>query len=94
MMEAWAGIPNRGSLITKWQEIARRSYPGLENVSLDIINETLDEGYPMLSEQFKVHSESETIIAAALEKILQVGDTPVDYLIEIADQVTALNREA
>lgn len=93
MMEAWAGIPCRGSLIPKWQEISRRSYPSLENVTLDIINETLEEGYPMLSEQFKVHAESEAIITAAVEKILQVGDTPVDYLKEVADQVTALNRE-
>ncbi len=93
MMESWAGIPNRGSLITKWQEIARASYPSLENVTLDVVTEALDEGYPMLSDQFKKHAESQTLIDAAFEKILQVGDTRVDYLKEIADQVTALNRE-
>lgn len=93
MMEAWAGIPCRGSLIPKWQEISRKSYPTLENVTLDVVNETLTEGYPMLSEQFKKQAESETLINAAVEKIFQVGDTPVDYLIGISDEITKLNRE-
>lgn len=93
MMQAWAGIPCRASLITKWKEISRASYPSLEKVSLEIIDETLAEAYPMLSEQFKLQAESETLINSAVDKIFKVGDTPTDYFKEIADQVTALNRE-
>lgn len=94
IMKAWAGIPCRLSLLPSWQETVSTAYPVLKNANLVTISEILEEGYPMTTEEFKVHAESETAIVAALQKIYSVGDTPVSYMKEVADQVTAINREA
>jgi hypothetical protein len=93
MIEAWGGIPNRLSLVPSWETKVTASFPVLENANLGAVLEALDEGYPMLTEEFKKQSESQMLIDAALEKVFQVGDTPVSYFEEVAQQVTQLNRE-
>jgi multiple sugar transport system substrate-binding protein len=94
MIEAWGGLPNRLSLVPSWKETIIGSFPVLENANLDVVLEALDEGYPMLTEEFKKQAESQQLIDAALQKVFQVGDTPVSYFEEVAQQVTTLNREA
>jgi len=91
--ETWGGIPARLSLLPAWKDTIIRTFPVLENANMDAILECLQEGYPMLTEEFKKHAESQTIIEAALQKVFEVGDTPVDYFKQIADEVTAVNRE-
>jgi len=91
--ETWGGIPARQSLIPNWKELIIKSFPVLEDSNMDAILEALEWGYPMTTEEFKVHSESQTAIIAALEKVFSVGDTPVDYFIQVAEEVTAINRE-
>jgi hypothetical protein len=66
----------------------------LEDANLDAVLEALKEGYPMLTEEFKNQAESQQLIVAALQKIYQVGDTPVSYFDDVSQQVTTLNREA
>ncbi len=92
IMEAWAGIPCRKSLLPKWKDTLIKANPVLENANLDAILETLDEGYPMLTEEFKVQGESQTAIEAALQKVFQEGQTKVDYFKQVADEVTKINR--
>lgn len=94
MIDAWGGIPNRLSVLPSWKDKAIASFPVLENANLDAVLEALQEGYPMLTEEFKNQSESQTLIIAALEKVFQVGDTPVSYFGDVAQQVTQVNREA
>jgi multiple sugar transport system substrate-binding protein len=94
IMTAWAGIPCRLSLLPEWEETVAAAHPTLKDANIVTISEILKEGYPMTTEEFKSHAESETAIVAALQKIYSVGDTPVSYMKDIADQVTALNREA
>lgn len=91
--ETWGGIPARLSLLPNWKDITIRNFPVLENSNLDAILETLEEGYPMLTEEFKSHAESQVIIEAALQKVFEVGDTPVEYFREVAAEVTKVNRE-
>ncbi len=91
--ETWGGIPARQSLIPNWKELIIKSFPTLENANMDAILEALEWGYPMTTEEFKVQSESVTAIHAALEKVYSVGDTPVDYFIEVAEEITRINRE-
>jgi multiple sugar transport system substrate-binding protein len=94
IMKSWGGIPNRLSLIESWKSTITESFPVLANANLDAVLEALDEGYPMMMEEFKKQAESGTLINAALEKVFVVGDTPVSYFKEVAQQVTQLNREA
>jgi ABC-type glycerol-3-phosphate transport system substrate-binding protein len=94
MIQTWGGLPNRLSMVPKWKELTIASFPVLETVNLDVVLEALEEGYPMLTEQFKNQADSQQLIVAALQKVFQVGDTPVSYFEEVAHQVTALNREA
>jgi multiple sugar transport system substrate-binding protein len=92
VMSGWGTLPNRLSLLPDWKSQARAGIPELENVNLDVVLEALDEGYPLNSEQFKVQAESDTLIEAAIEKVFFVGDTPVSYFAEVAEQVTEVNR--
>ena len=94
MIETWGGVPNRLSLVPSWKEKTISSFPVLENANLDAVLDALNEGYPMLTEEFKNHAESQQLIDAALQKVYQVGDTPVSYFAEVALQVTELNRAA
>jgi multiple sugar transport system substrate-binding protein len=93
MTELMGIIPNRLSLLQNWKAWTLKGFPMLENANLDTVLEVLQEGYPMLTEEFKKQAESQTIINAALEKVFVVGDTPVSYFQEVAQQVTQLNRE-
>ncbi|MGQ9556209.1 MAG: extracellular solute-binding protein [Anaerolineae bacterium] len=93
IMEAWGGIPCRASLLPKWKDTVTGAYPVLAKANLDAVLECLEMGYPMLTEEFKKQGESEAAINAALEKVFQVGDTPVSYFTEVAEEVTKINRE-
>jgi len=93
IMRAWGGLPCRVSLLPQWKETVTTAYPVLKDANLDAVLEALQMGYPKTTEEFKNQAESEAAINAAMEKILSVGGTPVTYLQEVADQVTAINRE-
>ena len=93
IMESWGGIPCRASLLPRWKDTVTGAYPVLADANLDAVLEVLEMGYPMLTEEFKKQGESEAIINAALEKVFQVGDTPVSYFTQVAAEVTRVNRE-
>lgn len=93
LTETWGGIPNRISLFPNWKATVIKNFPTTENANLDTVLEALQEGYPMLTEEFKKQAESQQLIDAALQQVFQVGDTPVTIFQEVAQQVTALNRE-
>jgi ABC-type glycerol-3-phosphate transport system substrate-binding protein len=92
--ENWGGIPARRSVLQDWKTLILKSFPTLENANLDAVLEALQEGYPLMIEEFKKQAESGTLINAGLEKVFVVGDTPASYFKEVAQQVTQLNREA
>ena len=94
VMEAWGGIPVRQSFLAKWKDVVIKTYPVLDKVNLDAVPNALKEGYPMVSERFKKPAESDTAIMSGYQKIFEVGDTPVTYMQQVADEVTTLNREA
>ena len=91
-MTAFAGLPCRKSLLPDWKSIVVGAYPVLGEVNLDVVTEVFEEGYAQLDDEFKKQAESEALILPALEKVFQVGDSPVDYFKEVAQQVTDLNR--
>jgi multiple sugar transport system substrate-binding protein len=90
---SWGGIPNRLSLLANWKTLTIKRFPVLEHANLDAVLQALQEGYPMMMEEFKKQAESSTLVNAALEKVFQVGDTPVTYFQEVAQEVTKVNRE-
>jgi len=94
MVETWGGVPNRLSLVPNWKDKTISSFPVLEDANLDAVLEALKEGYPMLTEEFLKQAESQQMIEAGLQKVYQVGDTPVTYFDDVSQQVTTLNREA
>jgi multiple sugar transport system substrate-binding protein len=92
MIEIWGSIPNRRSLIPGWKDTTLAGLPVLADANLDAVVEALQEGYSMPIELFQKQAETQPIIDAALEKVFVVGDTPVSYFKEVADQITELNR--
>jgi len=89
---AWGSIPARKSLLPDWKTQVLKGFPVLESVDLDVALEALNEGYPLDSEVFKKQAESGVVIEAALQKVFSVGDTPVSYFIDVAQEVTDINQ--
>ncbi len=90
---SWGTIPNRKSLLASWKDLSVKGQPKLAEINLDVVTEMMQEGYPMATELFKKHSESEMLIVAALQKVYEAGETPTSYFKEVAAQVTKANRE-
>jgi len=91
-VEACAGA--RKSMFPLFKETVKKLAPSIGDEQLDPMIEMFNGGYIQIGEQFKKHKESLEIIQPALDKILQVGDTPVSILDDVAKQVTDLNHQA
>lgn len=88
-------IPVRRSLIPEYQEIVVAARPQLAEANLGVALRLLETGDPHErplfaedGEDYVADAEAEQIINAGLEKIFVVGDTPVSYLVDLAEQVT------
>jgi multiple sugar transport system substrate-binding protein len=92
-MTLWGVPPNRKSLLPMFMDSIIEQYPATKPEQLQPQLDYLEGDYLAIGEQFKRHKESKDIIEAAMDKILVVGDTPASYMVEVAEEVTAINRE-
>lgn len=85
-------LPNRYSVIDDWKKICVEKYPELANANLDLAPQAMKDGYPGNKPLFKKDGDATQIITPALQKLFDTGNTPVSYMKEIAQQVTAKMR--
>lgn len=85
-------LPVRRSLIPEWQRIVTESRPVLANVGIEVGPAVLETGNPHERPLFADDFAATEIVEPALERIFVVGDTPVTFLAEVADQVTAAQQ--
>ena len=82
-------LPNRFSIVEDWKKICIEKYPELAEANLDLAPKAMQEGYPGNKPLFKKDGEAQQILTPALEKLFVTGNTPVTYMKDIAQQVTA-----
>jgi len=87
--------PAHISLLPYYYQTLREQWPITEDVALEeCIGAPLAEGIAIPGELFKKHADSEEILKAASERILQLGKETPDALKEACEEVTKLNRAA
>ncbi len=87
-------VPARKSVNKEWPNIVRKQFPALEPVSLEIITESFDMGHLTASEQFRFQADAEPILAAALERIWQIGDAGVEILDQVSKDIDKSQEDA
>ncbi|HZR00998.1 MAG TPA: sugar ABC transporter substrate-binding protein [Chloroflexota bacterium] len=92
VVKAAGRVPIRKSVLTQWKDLVPQARPNLKDVNLNVALEAMEQGYPSGREFFKNNIAAQEIIAPALEKVFLTGNTPVSYLKEIADKVTAAQK--
>ena len=85
-------LPVRRSVVPEYLQIVTEARPQLAEANLQVGLDLLETGDPHERPLFAKDAEAEQIINAGLERIFVVGDTPVEYLEELADQVTEAMR--
>jgi len=81
-------LPVRNSVLAKWKDICIKQFPELEQVNLDVGAQAMQMGYPGNRNFFKNTTAAQELIVPALQKVYDVGQTPVTYFQQVADQVT------
>lgn len=87
-------VPARKSVNKQWPTIMRNQFPELGPVTLEVITDAFDMGYLTPSEQFRFQADAEPIVAAALERIWQIGDAGVEILDEVSKEIDKTQEEA
>ena len=90
--KAVGALPVRFSALADWKDSVAKAYPELADCNLDIGPKIMEMGYAGNRQFFKKDAEARQIVVPALEKVFVVGNTPVTYFKEIADQVTKKMR--
>ncbi len=85
-------LPVRRSVLPEYLQIVSESRPQLAEANLQVGIDLMENGDPHERPLFAKDAEAEQIINAGLERIFVVGDTPVEYLVELAAQVTEAMR--
>lgn len=85
-------LPVRRSVIPDYLRIVTESRPQLAEANLQVGLDLLETGDPHERSLFANDAEAEQIINAGLEQIFVTGDQPVEYLVELAEQVTEAMR--
>lgn len=85
-------LPSRYSALDDWKKVCVDKYPELATANLDVGRQAMEQGYPSNAPLFKKDGEAQAILTPALEKLFVVGSTPVTYMKDIAQQVTAKQR--
>ena len=81
-------LPVRNSVLANWKQICIKQYPELEQANLDIGPQAMQMGYPGNRNFFKNTTAAQELINPALQKVFDVGQTPVTYFGPVSDQVT------
>jgi len=81
-------LPVRTSVLANWKTICIKQYPELEQVNLDVGAQAMQMGYPGNRNFFKNTTAAQELINPALQKVFDVGQTPVTYFQQVSDQVT------
>lgn len=81
-------LPVRTSVLANWKKICIQQYPELEKVNLDVGAQAMQMGYPGNRNFFKNTTAAQELINPALQKVFDVGQTPVTYFQQVSDQVT------
>lgn len=92
VVKAAGRVPIRKSVLAQWKDEVPKARPNLKDVNLNVALEAMEQGYPSGREFFKNNIAAQEIIGPALEKLYLTGNTPVTYMKEIADKVTAAQK--
>ncbi len=87
--------PARLSVMPYYYQALRDYHPVFEEMNLEIMGEALAKG--LIKPETFLWPEQEAgmeILTPALQEVYVLGKQPTSYLIDIADQVTAINRAA
>lgn len=94
-------IPVRRSLIPEYEQIVTEARPQLAEANLGVALRLLETGDPSERPLFAkgganyaADAEAEDLINSGRERIFVVGDTPVDFLTELAADMTEAMRSA
>jgi ABC-type glycerol-3-phosphate transport system substrate-binding protein len=86
-------LPGRVSVLDRYQELLLADHPELEAVNLQAGMDAAGGTYAGNRVLFEEDAAAREIIVPALESVYGSGSNPVSYFIEIAEQVTADQRE-
>ncbi len=89
----WVATPNRKSVLPKFRDAVKNKYPNATDDQIDPQLDLLNSGTVQIGRQFKKHKASLELLLPVMQSILQVGDTGVEALDAVCDEITALNRE-
>lgn len=87
-------LPVRNSVLANWKQICIKQYPELEQVNLDVGAQAMQMGYPGNRNFFKNTTAAQELIVPALQKVFDVGQTPVNYFQQVSDQVTQVEKSS
>ncbi len=85
--------PSRKSLIPDYIAVFREHWPALEDVNLEIYAEAVAKDYGAPEEYFaKNEATQNQILKPAFERVLLLGDAPVELICKHAEVATKYNR--
>jgi len=85
-------FPSRTSATAGWKKALTDKYPELADANLDVIPQSLNQGYPSERTLFKKDAEYRQIVTPALQKVFLTGGAPASSFKDVAAQVTAKMR--
>ena len=87
-------IPGEISAAETWADSLRAKDARLGPVTLEVLTEQLEMGYPKRTPTFRFQQVAEELINAAMESIFIEGNEPASILTDLAPAVTAAQQEA
>ncbi|GEM_PF-231386 len=91
-VESTGLLPVRTSVLNNWKTICTQKYPELANANLTVGADAMTMGYPGNRNFFKNTTAAQELIVPALQKVFDVGKTPVTYFQQVASQVTQTEK--
>ncbi len=85
-------FPSRTAATAGWKKALTDKYPELADANLDVIPQSLNQGYPSERTLFKKDAEYRQIVTPALQKVFLIGGAPASSFKDVAAQVTAKMR--
>lgn len=87
-------VPSRKSAIPEFLAVLKKQQPGLEQVNLNLVLETVEGDYLRAPgyEMFKNDPAAQEIIGPALEKLFLVGDAKPSIFADLKDKINASQK--
>ncbi|MBV7336352.1 substrate-binding domain-containing protein [Chloroflexi bacterium TSY] len=85
--------PARRSLIPKWIDVMRETFPELEEVNLNVWQEAMDKDLGIIWPYFPNHGAAKELITPAYDSVFVSQENGVEAIAAAADEVTAVMAE-